>query len=229
MTEQGRRAAAAWQDPGFARSWASGDGLGDMLEFPRRIAAAIVAADNPGAACVVDVGSGPGDLLAAFLDELGQARGIWTDASEAMLGIARERLARFGDRVEFRIVDMTELGSGVIPPGADVIATSRAAHHLGAAGLAGFYGEAAALLKPGGWLVNLDHIETGDDTWDQRLRAARSRFRSVQGGPRHPRDYPLASLGDHLAGYAAAGITDVEVAWRAFLTCLFIGRRAGQG
>lgn len=229
MTEQGKRAAAAWQDPGFARTWASADGLGDMLEFPRRIAAAIVAAGNPAATCVVDIGSGPGDLLAAFLDELGQARGIWTDASPAMLGIARERLARFGDRVEFRLVDMTELGNGTIPPGADVIATSRAAHHLGAAGLAGFYRQAAALLAPGGWLVNLDHIETGDETWDRRLRAARERFRSGPAGPRHPRDYPLASLRDHLAGYAAAGITDVEVAWRAFLTCLFIGRRDGQG
>lgn len=229
MTEQGKRAAAPWQDPGFARDWASADGLGDMLDLPRRIAAAIVAADNPGAACVVDVGSGPGDLLAAFLDELGQARGIWTDASEAMLGIARQRLARFGDRVEFRIADMTELGSGVIPPGADVIATSRAAHHLDAAGLAGFYRQAASLLSPGGWLVNLDHVGPVSEAWDRRLRAARARFRSAPSGPRHHHDYPLTSVADHLAGFAAAGITDVEVAWRAFVTCLFMGRRAGQG
>jgi SAM-dependent methyltransferase len=224
MTEQGRRAATPWQDPGYARSWASADALGDMLDLPRRIAAAIVAADNPAAACVVDVGSGPGDVLAAFLDELGSARGIWTDASPAMLGIARERLARFGDRVEFQIADMTELSSGAIPPGADVITTSRAAHHLDAAGLAGFYRQAASLLAPGGWLVNLDHIGPAEATWDRRLRGTRDRFRSAPPGPSHHHDYPLPSIGDHLAGYAAAGITDVEVVWRAFVTCLFMGR-----
>jgi len=33
-----------------------------------------------------------------------------------------------------------------------------------------------------------------------------------------------ASVQDHLDAFAAAGITDVEVPWRAFCTCLFMGR-----
>jgi SAM-dependent methyltransferase len=227
MTAQGQRAAAAWQEASFARSWARHDSLGDMLSFPRQVSAVIVAAANPGAACVVDVGSGPGDVLAAFLDELPSARGIWTDASEAMLGIARERLARFGSRVEYRIVDMTELASGAFPAAVDVITTSRASHHLDKAGLSGFYRQAASLLAPGGWLVNLDHVHPVDDRWDTRLRSARKRFRAGPDGPRHHHDYPLTGIADHLEGYAEAGITDVEVVWRAFITCLFMGRRGG--
>jgi SAM-dependent methyltransferase len=173
MTQQGQEAAAVWREADFARGWAQSDVFSDMLDFPRHIAAAVVAGDNPAPACVVDVGSGPGAVLSVFLERFPSARGIWTDASEAMLGLARERLAPFGDRVEYRIVDMTDLAGAGLPPGADVITTSRAAHHLDREGLFAFYAQAAALLKPGGWLVNLDHIGP-DDVWDQRRRASSS-------------------------------------------------------
>jgi SAM-dependent methyltransferase len=228
MTRQGERAAADWKVADFARSWAEGDSMRNMLDFPRRIAAAIVAGDVPAdkaePGCVADVASGPGDMLAAFLSEFPSARGIWTDASEAMLDLARERLAPFGDRVEYHIADMTDITADIVPAGVDVITTSRAAHHLDRAGLAAFYRQAASLLGPGGWLVNLDHIGP-EDVWDRRLRAARRRLGASPDGPAHHHNYPLTSVRDHLDGYAAAGITDVDVAWRAFYTCLFMGRR----
>jgi SAM-dependent methyltransferase len=223
VTQQGQEAAAVWREAGFARGWAESDVFSDMLDFPRHIAAAVVAGDNPAPACVVDVGSGPGAVLSVFLERFPSARGIWTDASEAMLGLAREQLAPFGDRVEYRIVDMTDLAGAGLPPDADVITTSRAAHHLDREGLFAFYAQAAALLPPGGWLVNLDHIGP-DDVWDQRLRAARKQFATAPEGPRHHHNYPLTSVRDHLEAYAAAGISDAEVVWRAFYTCLFMGR-----
>ena len=222
MTQQGQEAAAVWREADFARGWAQSDVFSDMLDFPRHIAAAVVAGDNPAPACVVDVGSGPGAVLSVFLERFPSARGIWTDASEAMLGLARERLAPFGDRVEYRIVDMTDLAGAGLSPDADVITTSRAAHHLDREGLFAFYAQAAALLKPGGWLVNLDHIGP-DDVWDQRLRAARKQFATAPEGPKHHHNYPLTSVRDHLEAYAAAGISDVEVVWRAFYTCMFMG------
>ncbi len=224
MTGQGERAAADWKDRDFARSWASGDSMRHLLDFPRQMAAVIVAGDNPRPARVADIASGPGDMLAVFLDEFPEASGVWTDASEAMLELARDRLARFGDRVEYHIADMTDITADVVPAGADVITTSRAAHHLDRAGLADFYTRVASLLAPGGWLVNLDHIGP-DDAWDSRLRAARKRLGAAPEGSRHHHTYPLPSVTDHLDGFAAAGITDVEVVWRAFFSCLFMGRR----
>jgi SAM-dependent methyltransferase len=236
MTQQGQQAAAAWRDPGFAQSWAEGDAFQDLLDLPRRMAAVIIAGDNPEPACIVDVAAGPGALLVVFLEHFPSARGIWTDASEAMLGLAQVRLAPFGDRVDYCIADMTELAGAGLPAGADVVTTSRASHHLDRGGLFGFYADAAALLAPGGWLVNLDHIgpasaagppgATGlDEVWDQRLRAARKQFNAAPDGPKHHHTYPLTSVGDHLDALEAAGITDVEVVWRAFYTCLFMGRR----
>jgi SAM-dependent methyltransferase len=223
MTEQGRAAAAAWTDRDFARSWAQGDALRDMLDFPRRIAAAVVSEDNAAPACIADIGSGPGDFLAVFLEEFPGARGVWTDASEAMLELATARLARFGDRVSYRIADMTDLGDAV-PGGADVILTSRASHHLDRGGLHGFYAAAASRLAAGGWLVNLDHTGS-DDLWEGRLRAARKRFRAAPAQRTHHHDAPLPTIADHLDGYAAAGIDDAVMPWRAFITCLFMGRR----
>lgn len=222
MTVQGERAAERWKDRDFARSWAAGDSMADILDFPRRIAAAVVAHDNPAPRVVADVASGPGDLLAVFLDRFPSARGIWSDASDAMHEIARERLARFGDRVEYVVLDMTDLSA--LPTEVDVLTTSRAAHHLDRATLHEFYAAAAAHLAPGGWLVNLDHIGP-NDVWDARLRAVRRDLAAAPDGPKHHHNYPLASVVDHLEGYRAAGIDDVEIGWRAFYTCLFLGRR----
>jgi trans-aconitate methyltransferase len=223
MGDGGHEATTTWQDGEYARSWAERDTMRDLLDFPRRIAAGIVADDNPTPGLVVDIGSGPGDFLAVFMQEFPSARGLWTDVSMAMRDLAASRLAEFGDRVEFQTVDMTDLSA--IPDGAGVITSSRAAHHLDRAGLLDFHAQAASHLAPGGWLINLDHIGP-DDTWNTRLRAVRKRFQvAAETGRVHHHNYPLPSVQDHLDGYAAAGITDVQIVWRAFYTCLFMGRR----
>lgn len=58
-----------------------------------------------------------------------------------------------------------------------------------------------------------------------RTWAVRRKF-GVAGAPglKHHHDYPLTSVTDHLDAFSAAGINDVEVPWRAFCTCLFMGR-----
>ena len=228
LSEAGPGGAGVWTDAEFVQGWIRGD-RGDLLELPRRIAAAVVAQERPTATTVIDVGSGPGGFLAAFLDRLPSARGIWLDVSGPMLGEARKRLSRFGHRVEFRLGDMRDLAVIGLPDGVDVVITSRAAHHLDRDQLHEFYSSASRLLAPGGWLVNLDHIGPGVE-WDRRLRAVRPQFvPSSHDGPTHHHDYPLASAEDHLAGFASAGIEDAEVVWRAFYTCLFMGRVAPGG
>jgi SAM-dependent methyltransferase len=227
MGELNHQAVSTWQDDEFSRSWANRDSMRGLLDFPRRIAARVVADDNPEPALVIDIGSGPGDFLAVFLEEFPDARGLWTDVSRAMSDLAASRLAAFASRVEFRIVDMTDLAG--IPNGAAAVTTSRAAHHLDRTALHDFYAQAASHLKPGGWLINLDHIGP-EETWNTRLRGVRKRFQApgdaAESRQKHHHNYPLPSVQDHLDGYAAAGISDVEVVWRAFYTCLFMGRRA---
>lgn len=227
MTAAEQPGTAIWKDAEFARRWASTDGMADILAFPRKLAAALVAHDRPGARLVIDVGSGPGAFLETFLEELPDCAGVWLDASQAMLEQARQRLEPFGDRVTFRLGDMADLAAAGLPAGADALVTSRALHHLNRDGLARFYQQAAGYLAPGGWLVNLDHTGPAD-VWDRRFRAVRKRFigpDNEQG--RHPHEYPFTSERDHLGGLDAAGFDDVEIAWKAFYTCLFVARKPG--
>jgi SAM-dependent methyltransferase len=224
MTEQGRVAAAPWRDATFANVWTRTDSHAELLALPRALAAALVAQDRPFSHRILDIGSGPGDFLATFLDEFPNAQGVWLDASEAMLDLAKDRLSPYRGRVEFRLLDMTDLLDRDLPTDFDAVITSRASHHLDRAALADFYGQAAQLLAPGGWLLNLDHIGPADDNWDERLRTVRKRFQPPSNTPPHHHTYPLTSINDHLDGLAAAGLTDAEVAWRAFVTCLFAAR-----
>lgn len=230
MTVQGHRSAEVWQDPEFAGAWIAADRQGELLDLPRRIAAALVTDDRPGTTVVLDVASGPGAFLEVFLDAFPGARGVWSDASEAMRDEARQRLARFGDRVEFVLADMTDLRGGALPTGIDVVTTSRASHHLDREALRAFYADAAALLAPGGWLVNLDHVGP-EETWNQRLRAAKKHLGGRREGGertrRHHHNYPLCAIDDHLDGYRAAGVVDVDMPWRAYYTVLLAGRVAG--
>lgn len=226
---QSQTSAEVWSDPGFAEAWLGADprGAGDLLVLPRLMAAALIARELPQPELVVDIASGAGTFLSVLLEAFPGARGVWFDASPTMLDRARSELSRFGDRVDFRLGDMGALRAAGVPGGADVVATSRASHHLDRQELHGFYSEAAGLLRPGGWLANLDHIGPDEVVWDERYRAVRKQFT----GPKkaetaHHHNYPLPSVNDHLDGYRAAGLTDVDVAWKAFYTCLFLGHAA---
>ncbi|HEY2790712.1 MAG TPA: class I SAM-dependent methyltransferase [Micromonosporaceae bacterium] len=215
-----------WTDASSVTEWERQDAQQDLLAVPRRIAAEIVAIDRPSTARILDVGSGPGDFLACLLERFPSATGIWNDISEAMESIARAKMARFGDRVDYRLGDMADLSG--LPDGLDVVVTSRAVHHLDVAGLHRFYAEAATHLAPGGWLINLDHTGPADDLWDRRLREARKRLVPRMGEVKpHHHNYPLTGVPDHLHALGEAGFTDVEVPWRAYVTCLFTARRAG--
>src|SRR5215472_15686691 len=215
----------AWHDPDSARRWASNDTLADLLALPRSIAAATVALTSPDVRLVVDVASGPGDFLAVMLEKFPNARGVWTDVSGTMRDLARERLERHAGRIDFVLADMTDLRA--LPTDTDVITTSRATHHLGREDLFAFYAQAAAHLASGGWLVNLDHVGS-HNAWDARMRAVREIFcppSRERIGHRH--EHRLPSVEDHFGAFAAARFADTEMIWRAFSTCLFMGR-AGE-
>lgn len=225
MAERSRAAAEVWSDPDFAAAWLAADpkGAQDLLRLPRLIAARVVAEETPDPRLIVDVAGGAGAFLAVLLDAFPGADGVLLDASPTMLDRARTELARFGDRVEYLLGDMTRLREAGVPAGADVVATSRASHHLDRAELHGFYREAAGLLAEGGWLVNLDHIAP-EGAWNGRFRSARKAFVPPRPATTHHHDRPLPGVEDHLDGLRAAGVTDLDTAWKAFYTCLFMGR-----
>ena len=115
--------------------------------------AEMVARSCPAAAQVLDLGAGTGILSGTLAERLPAARFTLLDVSDAMLAVARHRLA---DRqAEFTVRLLTdELPAGPF----DAVVSSLAIHHLSDDEKAELFRRAAAVLVPGGLLLNADQI-----------------------------------------------------------------------
>ncbi len=218
--------STAW-DEEAAREWAALDRAKstNTLEYPWKLAATIAGVDRP-VTRVLDVASGPGGFLGAVLDESPGSSGIWFDFSQAMKEAATENLARFGDRVEFQLGDMTVLSALGGQGSFDLVTTSRATHHLLIGDLAKFYQAAFDRLKSGGWIANIDNMPL-DQAWGQRLRAVRAKINGPKerngAGHAHPNPYP--SRDDHLAALRVAGFETPQLVWSSLLSGLLMARK----
>src|SRR5215217_6120013 len=101
---------ASWQEGEYVADWVGDDVLADLLSLPRKISAALVEASGVRVEHVVDLGSGHGPYLALLLEAFSQARGTWVDSSPPMEPLARENLSRFGERVEYVLGNIEQLG-----------------------------------------------------------------------------------------------------------------------
>ena len=120
------------------------------------VAADAVAQLRPGH--VVDLGAGTGGLSEVLLerDEVGTVELL--DVDPEMLGRARSRLERFGDRARFTLRSYDE----PFEP-CDAFAASLSLHHLPTLdGKATLFQRAFEALRPGGVLVNAD-VNMPDD------------------------------------------------------------------
>jgi tRNA (cmo5U34)-methyltransferase len=191
----------------------------------------LLAALAPPTARVLDLGGGTGALSAAVLGALPEARVTVLDVDVEMLGEARRRLARFGDRVEFRE------GSFLDPlPAADAVVASLALHHVHDLGAkTDLYRAIHAALGAEGVFVNLDAAITegprlGALTF-QRWAAgmaehgiaedeARGHFAAWADEDRYfPLDVELAAL-------RRAGFAEVECFWRRGASAICCALRA---
>ena len=99
---------------------------------------------------VLDAGCGSGRVTERLAERLPDGQVIALDGSPAMVDSARERLARFGDRIEYVVAD---LGAPLpIPDGSLDAVLSTATFHWVPDHDALFRNLAAA-TRPGGWLV----------------------------------------------------------------------------
>jgi tRNA (cmo5U34)-methyltransferase len=147
---------------------------------------------------VLDLGGGTGALSCAVLDGLPGVRVTVLDVDRDMLGEARQRLTRFGDRVSF-------LEGSFLDPlaAADAVVASLALHHVhDLQSKTGLYRAIRDALSPGGVLLSLDAAVTegarlnqlvfrpdgGADgrSWHHRLRGAPPLCRVGGRGPLPP-------------------------------------------
>jgi tRNA (cmo5U34)-methyltransferase len=191
----------------------------------------LLAALAPPAAHVLDLGGGTGALSAAVLGDLPEVRVTVLDVDSAMLGEGRRRLARFGDRVEFREASFLD------PlPAADAVMASLALHHVhDLDAKTRVYRAIHTALVPGGVFVNLDAAITDGP----RLSALIFR-RWAAGMAEHgiseseARDHFAAwadedryfPLDEELAALRRAGFAEVECFWRRGASAVCCALRA---
>jgi hypothetical protein len=204
--------------------------MNDALLEPRKIAAAVVASDFPTPNLVVQVGAFQGEFLEVFLDRFPTARGQWTEAitSEHNLPATKARFARFGDRIDFRWgCARRDLSAGcVLPKDTDVILIEWLSIQQDLEGMYKVYRAGADQLRPGGWIINMDHVTFSTSAWGPLLQTAVKGFRrpEIEGPPVHYPQFRVPTVDEQLGAMRAAGF-DAQVVWQSFTTALFIGRK----
>ncbi|RMI12905.1 class I SAM-dependent methyltransferase [Cellulomonas triticagri] len=120
----------------------------------------VLAETVPADALVVDLACGPGSISTRVLDRFPRMTCVAVDYDPLLLELGRHALARHGGRLTFREADLwdpawTEVLDGRRP---HAVLSSTALHWLPADVLARVYRDAASVLRPGGVLMNADHL-----------------------------------------------------------------------
>ncbi len=181
---------------------------------------------------VLDIGTGTGYLLDQLLDRFPAARAVAVDGSPAMMTLARARLGRFADRVDFRVFDFRSLAEACADVGTvDAVVSTFALHHLAAIDKASLARAAFGLLAPGGYFLSGDLIVCEDDDVEDLVQRMRVRGIVARAGgdprfcdevttratlsriEREDNDQPQKLEAD-IAGLKAAGFGHISVFWR---------------
>jgi SAM-dependent methyltransferase len=164
---------------------------------------------------VLDLGCGPGSLAVRLLDRMPAARVVAVDTDPLLLALGR---AAYGGRPGLRFADQDLRNPGWaaalgLPRPADVAVTTTALHWLGAAQLRAMYAELATVLRPGGLMLDGDHLLEDEAAVPALARlgdavSERAAARSRAGGRDEHREdwkawWEAATTDPELAGHAA--------------------------
>jgi tRNA (cmo5U34)-methyltransferase len=153
-----------WHAQESAAQWDAhaGDRLPTRAE-QQNVLLALLAATEIGNGAVLDLGVGSGLVAEAVLETLPRARLVGVDFSGAMLELARERLGRFGARVDLVPGDLASVNRIELPELPYEAAFSvQTMHHLSDSEKAAAIAWMADVVEPGGLIVILDRIRVSE-------------------------------------------------------------------
>lgn len=211
------------------------------------------AVNDAAAPVVLDIGCGPGSLAGRLAHRLPQAVLLGVDVDPLLLALGR---ARYGQRVRFIDADVTAANwTHALSPVRviDAAVSTTALHWVPPEQLAKLYADLAALLRPGGTLVNGDHLKladqalaelaeaaeqgraqrtgvTGNEDWSTWWDAvatepalAQLQARRAERGLRHGSGNRL-SVDQHVAMLRAAGFTTIGPVWQSGTDHVLVAR-----
>jgi len=199
------------------------------------------------AIAVADLGAGFGAISDQILNRYPKSAVTCIDGSAEMMGLARERLAKYGARVRFHLADLAHPSwrDGLAAP-FDAAVSGLAIHHLTDERKRELYREVRDLLRPGGLFLNNDIVAAPAalkarfetitlNVIQEQDRARRGVARSIDqiqaemheqlrlsGGQHHSHIAPLAA---QLAWLAEAGFKSIDCYWKYLDFAVFGGAR----
>jgi SAM-dependent methyltransferase len=203
---------------GAAQAWIDRWDLQQQVYMPDReerftalIDAVAAAAGRPDP-LVLDLGCGPGSLSIRLLDRLPEASVVAIDADAVLLALGRAAAAG-RDGLRFAAQDLRSAGWAAalcLDRPADAAVSTTALHWLGPGELVRMYAEVATVLRPGGVLLNGDHLADDEQTAPTLVRLGGALVeaeenRQSPGG--HAEDWPAwwaAALADPALAREAA-------------------------
>ena len=203
-------------------------------------------------ACVLDLGGGSGRLIERVLERFDQAMAIVLDQSEAFLGLAERRLARFAERVTLVQARLQEDWAEQVPQPIDAVVSMSAIHHLDASEKQRLYRQAAEILDDSGIFINGDEVRARDDdvylgdlrAWAQHMEQLIADGRGPDpmapvmqgwiernvtnfGQPKVSGDDCHETVEAQLDYLREAGLSTVEATWQRELWAVLVGRKNG--
>lgn len=149
---------------------------------------------------VLEIGSGSGAMAAEALRRFPDVRLTATDYDDSMVEVARDRLRGFGDRVDVKHADATQLP---FPDESfDAVLSFIMLHHVIEWEKA--LAEAVRVLRPGGRLLGFDLLDSPSMHWFHRAERSPHRMMRWEELRRETRELPLLGiLNSGVGGFTA--------------------------
>jgi ubiquinone/menaquinone biosynthesis C-methylase UbiE len=139
---------------------------------------------------VLEIGSGSGAMAAELLDQFADVRLTATDYDDSMVEFARDRLREFGDRVEVKQADASQLP---FPDESfDAVVSFIMLHHV--IDWEKAIAEAVRVLRPGGRLVGYDLLASRPMHWMHNAERSTHRMMRWDELRRETQDLPLLGV-----------------------------------
>lgn len=138
-----------------------------------------------GGGWILDLGCGSGLVAHMILDKSANARVFGLDSSAAMLGLAKDRLGGYGERVKLAEADLTSLHRVEAPEGCSAAIAVQSLHHLDEAQYQAAVRWTFHHLEAGGWFFIIDRLAIPSE----RLYSAFHHLRERQGQSPNPADW----------------------------------------
>ena len=109
---------------------------------------------------LLDLGAGSGILIEKVLKEFPDSTCYYLDSSDEFMSVAKERLQKYEDRVNYIKSDFCRNWESEITEKLTVITSMSAIHHLQTENKKKLYQKCYDMLEKDGWFFNIDEMKT---------------------------------------------------------------------